>query len=84
MGLPIYFTFLHITAEGDECSLLDNVNKYKLLFTLGINVNGNHACVQSEGIDVYLIVLLIMVTVQCSFLCFMISLDNKSFEAEPV
>lgn len=88
MGFPIYFAFLHITAERDDFVLLGNVNKCNLLFTLGLNLSGNHACVQSEGIAIYLIVdsflLLITVIVHCSFLCFLVSLDDKSFEAETV
>lgn len=56
MGLPIYFTFLHITAGGDHCIFLGIVNKGSLLFTLGLNFNWNHTSVQSGGIAVYLIV----------------------------
>lgn len=56
MGFPVYFMFLHITVEGDDYGLLGNVNKCNLLFTLGLNLNGNHACVQSEGIAICFIV----------------------------
>lgn len=56
MGFPVCLTFLHITAEGDYYDLLGNVNKCNLLFTLGLNLNGNHACVLLEGVAIYLIV----------------------------
>lgn len=56
MRFPVYFTFLHLTVEGEGYSLLGNVNKWNLLFTLGLNENGNYSCVQSEGIAIYLIV----------------------------
>lgn len=59
-GFPIFFTFLQITAEGDDYGLLGNVNKCNLLFTLGLNLNGNYASVQSEGIAIYLIVVSII------------------------
>lgn len=56
MGSPVYFAFLHLRAEGEDYSLLVNVNKWNLLFTLGLNENGNYSCVQSEGIAIYLTV----------------------------
>lgn len=52
MGFPVYFTFLHLTAERKDCNSLGNVNKWNLLITLGLNENGNYSCVQSEAIAI--------------------------------
>lgn len=39
VGFHVYSTFLHLTAGGEDYSLLRNVNKWNLLFTLGLNEN---------------------------------------------
>lgn len=56
VGFHVYSTFLHLAAGGEDYSLLRNVNKWNLLFTLGLNENWNDSCVQPEGIALYVIV----------------------------
>lgn len=53
MEFPVFCIFFFLTAEGENYSSLESVNKWKLLFTLGLNENENYFCVQSEGIAIY-------------------------------
>jgi len=56
MGFLVFFTLLHLSAEGEDYSFPENVNKRNVLCILGLNENANYSCVQSEGTAIYLVV----------------------------